>query len=182
MPINSTCLALPLGHCRPQVDEEAFVAPTAAILGAVQVAARASAWYGCVLRADTEPIVIGEASNVQDGVVIHTDRGYPATIGRRVSIGHRAVLHGCTVKDDVLVGMGAVVLNGARIGAGSLIAAGAVVLEDTEIPSGSLVTGVPGKVRRETSEAERAHIQHNAELYIQLSDLHATALEAAGRS
>ncbi|WP_308283229.1 gamma carbonic anhydrase family protein [Pseudonocardia nigra] len=159
----------------PQVHAEAWVAPSTVLAGRVAVAERASIWYCSVLRADMDTITVGARSNIQDGSVVHADPGYPVTIGTGVSVGHRAVLHGCTIGDDVLIGMGAVVLNGARIGAGSLIAAGAVVLEGTEVPSGSLVAGVPGKVRRELSDDERASILTNAEVYCTLAATHAAA-------
>ncbi len=122
----------------------------------------ASVFYGAVLRADIDAISIGDRSNVQDNVAMHVDRGVPLTIGSGVSVGHGAVVHGCTIEDDCLIGMGSTVLNGAVIGSGSLVAAGAVVLEGTVVPPGSLVAGVPGKVRRELTEAERHSITENA--------------------
>lgn len=164
-----------LGDAVPQVHADAWVAPTVVLAGRVTIAERASVWYASVLRADMDSITVGPGSNVQDGSILHADPGFGLTIGSGVSVGHRAVLHGCTVGDDVLVGMGAVVLNGARIGAGSLIAAGAVVLEGTEVPPGSLVAGVPGKVRRELSEQERASILVNAEAYRHLAVTHSAA-------
>lgn len=150
----------------PALDETAFVASGAVVVGQVRLAARSSLWYNAVLRAEAEPITLGERSNLQDGVVCHVDAGFPVTIGTGVSVGHRAVLHGCTVEDDCLIGMGATILNGAVIGAGSLVAAGAVVLEGTVVPPGSLVAGVPGKVRRELSADEQAGIRRNAEAYL----------------
>jgi carbonic anhydrase/acetyltransferase-like protein (isoleucine patch superfamily) len=167
--------SIPIGDGVPQVHAEAWVAPTVVLAGRVTIAERASVWYASVLRADMDTITVGPGSNIQDGSVLHVDPGFPLSIGSGVSVGHRAVLHGCTVGDDVLVGMGAVVLNGARIGAGSLIAAGAVVLEGAEIPPGSLVAGVPGKVRRELTEQERASILVNAEVYRHLAVTHAAA-------
>jgi carbonic anhydrase/acetyltransferase-like protein (isoleucine patch superfamily) len=128
-----------------------------------------------VLRAEFEPIILGERSNLQDGVVVHTDTGKPARIGSGVSVGHRAVLHGCTVEDDCLIGMGSVILNGAVIGAGSLVAAGAVVQEGALIPPRSLVAGVPGKVRRGLTDEEVGKIRHNAEIYVDLSRIHSEA-------
>jgi carbonic anhydrase/acetyltransferase-like protein (isoleucine patch superfamily) len=150
----------------PAIDEGAFVAAGAVIVGNVRLAPRSSVWYNAVLRAEAEPIVLGEESNLQDTVVCHVDGGYPLTVGRRVSVGHGAVLHGCTVEDDCLIGMGASVLNGAVIGEGSLVAAGAVVLEGTVVPPGSLVAGVPAKVRRELTDDERAGIRRNADAYL----------------
>lgn len=150
----------------PELDESAFVALGAVVVGQVRLAADSSVWYNAVLRAEAEPITLGERSNLQDGVVCHVDAGYPVTIGTGVSVGHRAVLHGCTVEDDCLIGMGATILNGAVVGAGSLVAAGAVVLEGTVVPPGSLVAGVPGKVRRELTADEQAGIRRNAEAYL----------------
>jgi carbonic anhydrase/acetyltransferase-like protein (isoleucine patch superfamily) len=166
---------VPLGDGVPQVHAEAWVAPTVVLAGRVSVAERASVWYSSVLRADMDSVTVGAGSNIQDGCVLHADPGFPLSVGSGVSVGHRAVLHGCTVGDDVLVGMGAVVLNGARIGAGSLIAAGAVVLEGTEVPPGSLVAGVPGKVRRELTDQERESILVNAEAYRHLAGVHSAA-------
>lgn len=133
------------GHT-PRVDATAFVAPGAVVAGDVRIGARASVWFGCVLRSEVESITIGEQTNVQDLTVVHTDPGAPVVLGDRVSVGHRAVLHGCTIEDDVLVGMGAVVLNGARIGRGALIGAGAVVTQGTEVPAGAMALGVPARV------------------------------------
>jgi carbonic anhydrase/acetyltransferase-like protein (isoleucine patch superfamily) len=166
-------LVLAYGDRLPDIDATAWVAPGATVIGSVRLAARASVWYGSVLRADTEDISIGTGSNIQDGCVVHADPGFPTTVGSGVSVGHRAVLHGCAIGDDVLIGMGAVVLNGARIGSGSLVAAGAVVLEGTEIPPGSLVAGVPARVRRELSEEERADHVRNADGYADRARTHA---------
>ena len=153
------------GH-EPTVAPDAFVAEGATLIGAVTVREGASVWFGAVVRADEAPIEVGASSNVQDGCVLHADPTFPVTVGSRVSIGHRAVVHGCTIEDDSLVGMGAIVLNGAVIGAGSLVAAGSVVLEGTVVPPGSLVIGIPGKVRREVTDAERARIQDDTEAYV----------------
>ncbi|MFF2372702.1 gamma carbonic anhydrase family protein [Agromyces sp. NPDC058110] len=150
----------------PAVEETAFVAAGAVLVGDVRLGDRASVWYNAVLRAEAEPITIGERSNLQDTVACHVDRGFPLVLGAGVSVGHGAVLHGCTVEDDCLIGMNATVLNGAVIGAGSLVAAGAVVLEGTVVPPGSLVAGVPAKVRRELTDDERAGIRRNAESYL----------------
>ncbi len=159
------------GHT-PQLHPESWVAPNASLVGYVSLAARASIWYGATLRAEAEPIEIGAGTNIQDGVTIHVDPGFPATIGAGVSVGHNAVLHGCTVEDGSLIGMGAIVLNGALVGAGSLIAAGALVPQGMVVPPGSLVAGVPGRVRRELSAAEIAANGHNALVYQQLMDAH----------
>lgn len=156
----------------PQMHAESWVAPNASLIGNVNLAARASIWYAVTLRAEFEPIEIGEASNIQDGVTIHVDPGFPVSVGAGVSVGHNAVLHGCTIGDGCLVGMGAIVLNGAVVGAGSLIAAGALVPQGAEIPPNSLVAGVPGTVRRQLSEDEIADNRNNAMVYEHLADMH----------
>ena len=156
---------IPFDQHHPSVDDSAFIAPGASVIGRVTIGAQVSIMFGAVIRGDREDIHVGAGSNVQDNAVIHADPGFPVAIGRGVSIGHLACVHGATIDDDVIVGMGATVLNGAHIGAGSIIAAGAVVKEGQVIPPGSLVAGVPGQVRRETTEAERSHIQANAQTY-----------------
>ncbi len=160
----------------PVIDDSAFTAPTASIIGEVTLGATASVFYGASVRADTAPIRIGEGTNLQDNVVVHADPGYPATIGDRVSVGHSAVIHGCTVEDDCLIGMSATVMNGAVIGSGSLVAAGAVVLEGTIVPPHSLVAGVPAKVRRDLSDDEVGAVKANAERYRALALEHRQAL------
>jgi carbonic anhydrase/acetyltransferase-like protein (isoleucine patch superfamily) len=171
----STPLIITIGETAPAIDEKAWVAPSAVLAGAVTLSAEVSVWYGTVVRADTEVITIGARTNLQDGVVVHADPGFPVTVGAGVSVGHRAVLHGCTIGDGVLVGMGAIVLNGARVGAGTLIAAGAVVLEGADIPPGSLVAGMPGKVRRELTDDENAAMRRTARTYCELARTHAAA-------
>jgi carbonic anhydrase/acetyltransferase-like protein (isoleucine patch superfamily) len=168
-------LIVEYGDRRPEIDATAWVAPGSTIIGSVRMAPRASVWYGSVLRGDMEGISIGAGSNIQDGCVVHADPGFPTAVGSGVSVGHRVVLHGCTIGDDVLIGMGAVVLNGARIGSGSLVAAGAVVLEGVVIPPGSLVAGLPARVRRELSEEEQADIVRNADGYAARARSHAAA-------
>ena len=168
-------MKIALGESAPLVDEDAWTAANATLAGDVSLAAGASVWYGAVLRADGAPIRIGAGSNLQDNCVVHVDPGFPVTVGEGVSVGHGAVLHGCSVGDDVLIGMNATVLNGARIGAGSLIAAGALVTENAEVPEGSLVAGVPGKVRRPLTADELDHIRTNAKNYLELSGVHRTA-------
>ncbi|ANJ26346.1 gamma carbonic anhydrase family protein [Agromyces aureus] len=160
----------------PTLDATAFVAAGAVLVGDVRLAANASVWYNAVLRAEAEPITVGERSNLQDTVACHVDRGFPLVLGSGVSVGHGAVLHGCTVEDDCLIGMNATVLNGAVIGAGSLVAAGAVVLEGTVVPPGSLVAGVPAKVRRGLTDDERAGIRRNAESYLGHVERHAASV------
>src|SRR3569623_456842 len=152
------------GHS-PELHAESWVAPNAAVIGQVRLGPRASVWYSATLRAEAELIDVGEGSNIQDGSTVHVDPGFPARIGAGVTIGHNAVLHGCTVEDGSLVGMGAVVLNGAVIGAGSIVAAGAVVPQGAVVPPRSLVAGVPAKVRRELSDAELDGNNLNATVY-----------------
>jgi carbonic anhydrase/acetyltransferase-like protein (isoleucine patch superfamily) len=158
---------------RPTVDPSAWVASDVILVGDVRVGSDSSVFYSSVIRADSDSIVIGPSTNIQDGCIIHADPGFPVKVGSGVSVGHRAVLHGCTVEDHVLIGMGATILNGARIGTGSLIAAGAVVLEGINIPENSLVAGVPAKVRRETTQDERTGIRQNAIKYRRLSQINA---------
>jgi len=146
-------------------EGECYIAPGAAVIGAVTLGREVSIWFNAVLRGDNEPIVIGAGSNVQDGCVFHTDPGYPLTVGGNVTVGHGAVLHGCTIGDDSLIGMGAMVLNGARIGRGCLIGAKALVTEGKEIPDHSLVMGAPGKVVRSLDAAAVAALGRAAEVY-----------------
>ena len=156
----------------PTIHETAYIHPAAHVIGDVTLGARASVWPTAVLRGDTAPIVVGEHSNVQDGSVLHVDHGVPCTIGRRVAIGHRAVVHGATVGDDCLIGMGAIVLNRVSVGSGSIVAAGAVCTEGMSIPPNSLVIGVPAKVRRGTTVDERERIARTVESYLALQDEH----------
>ena len=149
----------------PKIEPDAFIAPTAVVVGAVSMGSRSSIWYGAVARADFETIEIGEGSNVQDGCTLHSDPGFPLVLGRGVTVGHRVVLHGARVDDDVLVGMGSVVMNGAHIGSGSIVAAGAVVTPGTEVPPGSVVAGIPAKVVRQANDDDLAHIKGNAKSY-----------------
>lgn len=159
----------------PRLDPTAFVAPTAVVVGAVTLGPRASIWYGAIARADAEVIEIGAGSNVQDGSTMHSDPGFPLVLGERVTVGHGVVLHGCRIDDEVLVGMGATVLNGAHIGSGSIVAAGAVVTQGMQVPPGSLVAGVPAKVRRQTTDDDRAAIVRNAASYTDRLDQHRAA-------
>jgi carbonic anhydrase/acetyltransferase-like protein (isoleucine patch superfamily) len=149
----------------PSIDDAAFVAPTAVVVGAVTMGPRASIWYGAVARADAEVIEIGEGSNIQDGCTLHSDPGFPLLVGRDVTVGHRVVLHGARIDDEVLVGMGSVVMNGAHIGSGSIVAAGAVVTPGKQFPPRSVIAGVPAKVVREATEDDLLHIRGNAASY-----------------
>ena len=156
----------------PKAGQAAFVAPNATLAGEVVLQPGSSVWYGAVLRADTGRITVGENTNVQDNAVLHTGPGLDVTLGRGVSVGHSAVVHGCTVGDNCLIGMHATILNGAVIGAGSLIAAGALVPERAVIPAGSLVVGVPGRVLRPVSAAQTTAILENEKEYTALAKLH----------
>ena len=159
-------MILALGDSLPEIDPDAWVAQDANVIGRVRLGPGASVWFGATLRGDNEPIVIGPRSNVQEGCVLHTDMGYPLTVGADCTIGHRAILHGCTIGDGSLIGMGATVLNGARIGRGCLIGAGALVTEGKEIPDGALVMGSPGKVVRMLDEGAQARILLSAAGYV----------------
>jgi Carbonic anhydrases/acetyltransferases, isoleucine patch superfamily len=147
-------------------DGDCWVAPDATLIGKVVLEAGSSVWFGCVLRGDNEEIRIGPGSNVQDVCVLHTDMGFPLTIGANCTVGHRAMLHGCTIGDNSLIGMGATLLNGARIGRNCLIGAGALIPEGKEIPDNSLVMGMPGKVVREIDEAAAERMRRTAEGYV----------------
>jgi carbonic anhydrase/acetyltransferase-like protein (isoleucine patch superfamily) len=147
-------------------DGPVFIAPDAMVIGKVTLGAHVGVWFGAVLRGDNERIMVGAETNVQELCVFHTDMGFPLTIGRACTIGHRAILHGCTIGDETLIGMGAIVLNGARIGRNCLIGAGALVPEGREVPDGSLVMGMPGKVVRPLREDEIDRIRLSAAHYV----------------
>ncbi len=166
-------MALPAGETViGRIDRTAFIAPGAVVLGDVSLGPRSSVWYQAVLRGDMAPIVIGEATNIQDGTIVHVDEGKPALIGARVGVGHRVVLHGCTVEDECLIGMGSVLLNGVVIGTGSVVAAGAIVPEGMVVPAGSLVMGVPARVSRRVDDALRARIRGTWQHYVVEAERH----------
>ena len=150
-----------------------FRAGNATVIGDVTIGSQVGIWFGAVVRADKDRIVIGDRSNIQDNCTVHTSKGHPVLMGNDVSVGHGAILHGCTIGDRVLVGMGAIVLNGARIGSGSVIGAGAVVTEGMDIPEESVVIGVPGKVIKKSSAAQQQQILANAASYIELAQEYA---------
>jgi len=156
----------------PSIDNTAFIHPQAVVVGDVTLGAHASVWPTAVLRGDSERIVIGAESNVQDGSVLHADHGLPALVGARVAIGHRAIVHGAVVEDGCLIGMGCVVLNGARVGAGSIIGAGAVVTEGMQIAPGSLVLGVPARVVKPVTPQMAARIAATVDAYLELKEQH----------
>jgi carbonic anhydrase/acetyltransferase-like protein (isoleucine patch superfamily) len=147
------------------IHESVFVADGAVVAGDVTIGANSSIWYNAVVRGDMEPVTIGSGTNIQDLVMIHVDEGYPCVVGDRVGVGHNAILHGCTVEDECLIGMGSVLMNGVYVGTGSVIGAGAVVPERAVIPPNSLVMGVPGRVVREVDADLRARIKGNSHHY-----------------
>ena len=150
----------------PNIHSSVFVAPGAMIIGDVAIGGESSVWFNTVLRGDLEPIQIGCRTNIQDGTVIHMDKGTPCLIGDDVTVGHGAILHSCAIENDALIGMGAILLTGSRIGEGAIIAAGTLVLEGQEIPAGTVAMGVPAKVRREVTEEERKRVQHGKDDYV----------------
>lgn len=160
-----------IGQKSPAIHDSAFVAETATIIGDVVVSNESSIWPGAVLRGDNEPIHVGERCNVQEGAVLHADPGFPLVIGADVSIGHQAMLHGCTVKEGTLIGIQAVILNGAVIGRNCLVGAGAVVTEGKEFPDNSLILGTPAKVVKQLTEEAIAGIRSNAANYVERRDL-----------
>lgn len=153
----------------PRIDPTAFVAPLTFVVGDVTVGPEASIWPGCSLRGDLAPIVVGAHSNVQDGAVIHVENGLPAILGEWVTVGHKAIVHACTIGNEVLIGMGAIILDGAKIGDRCIIGANATVTGRTEIPAGSLVLGSPAKIKKSLTPEEQAAIRPWAERYVALS-------------
>lgn len=180
MTIAPDAAVLTLPDATPVVATSAFVASGARIVGEVHLGEGASVWYNAVLRGDSASITVGARSNLQDNVSVHVDAGRPVRIGDDVSVGHNAVVHGCTIGDGSLIGMGSVVLSGAEIGPGCLVAGGAVVLEGTVVPAGSLVAGVPAKVRRALTDEEREKILRNAQTYLAHTERHGAAAQVQG--
>lgn len=160
----------------PQLAQGAWAAPSADLIGDVRLGPRASVWFGAVIRADNTPILIGEDSNVQDGAIGHSDPGFPLTIGARVTVGHQAILHGCTVHDDCLIGMGAKILNGAVLDSECLVGAGALITEGKRFETGSLIVGVPARVVRMLTEEEKAALRVSAAHYAEKAAQYAEAL------
>ncbi len=150
----------------PHVHETAWVADSAQVMGAVTLAADASVWFGATVRGDTEHITIGEGSNIQDGSVLHADHGLPLTVGKHVTVGHMVMLHGCTIGDESLIGIGAVVLNGAKIGKNCLVGAGSLVTEGKEFPDGSMIMGTPAKVVRQLTPEQIEGLRQSARHYV----------------
>lgn len=161
--------------------EESFIADNATVIGSVIVHDQASVWFNAVLRGDSETITIGGRTNIQDAAVLHADPGIPLTLGRNVSVGHQAMLHGCTIGDGSLVGIGAIILNHTVIGRGCLIGAGALIPEGKTFPDGVLVVGAPGKIVRELKPEEKAGLLENADIYVRRSKLYREKLKARER-
>jgi carbonic anhydrase/acetyltransferase-like protein (isoleucine patch superfamily) len=166
-----------IGGCQPQFGDRAWAAPSADLIGDVRLGRGASVWFNAVIRADNTPILIGDDSNIQDGAVCHSDPGAPLTIGARVTVGHQAILHGCTIADDCLIGMGASILNGATIAPECLVGAGALVTEGKSFESGNLIVGVPARVLRPLSDGEKQALRASAALYAEKAKRFAAELE-----
>ena len=179
MDLNGTGNLLPHGDAFPQVAGSAWIAPGAFVIGDVRLGEESSVWYGAVLRGDTEPIRIGARSNVQDGCILHADPGFPAIVGQGCVVGHNAVVHGCEIGDDCLVGMGATILNGAKIGDGSIVAAGAVVPEGRDFPPRSLIVGVPAKRAGDVTDEQAADIKRGASEYVERAASHRASLDVS---
>jgi len=160
----------------PQLAPDAWVAPSADLIGDVRLAKRASVWFGAIIRADNTPIVIGEETNIQDGAIGHSDPGVPLTIGARVTVGHQAILHGCTIADDCLIGMGAKILNGAVLESECLVGAGALITEGKHFESGSLIVGSPARVVRDLTNEERHALRVSAAHYAEKAARYALGL------
>ena len=164
----------------PRMDESAWVADSAQVMGNVELAAGASIWFGAIIRGDTEEIRVGRNSNIQDGSVLHADIGKPLTIGDDVTVGHKVMLHGCTVGDGSLIGIGAVVLNGAKIGKGCLVGAGALVTEGKEFPDGSMIVGSPARVVKQLTPEQLGHLRLSALHYVENAGRFRTGLKKIG--
>lgn len=155
-----------IGDVVPQIHDSAWVAPSAQVMGRVVLEQDSSVWFGAVLRGDNEPILIGQGSNIQDASVLHSDIGMPMTVGQYVTVGHQAMLHGCTIGDGSLIGIGSIILNGARIGKNCLVGAGSLVTEGKEFPDGSMILGSPAKVVRHLTPEQIAGIRRNVLAYV----------------
>jgi len=167
-----------LGDLSPQLGEGAWAAPSADLIGDVRLGARASVWFGAVLRGDNTPLLLGEETNFQDGAIGHSDPGFPLTIGARVTVGHQAILHGCTVADDCLIGMGARILNGAVIELECIVGAGALITEGKRFERGSLIVGAPARAVRQITDEERRLLRLSAAHYAEKAQRFATELQA----
>lgn len=161
----------------PTIGKSCFIAPSADLIGEVRMQDKSSVWFNCVLRADNEPITVGENSNIQDGSILHVDPGFPIVVGSNVTVGHKVMLHGCTIGDNSLIGMNAVILNGARIGRHCLIGAGALVTENMEIPDGQLVLGSPARIVKALDDKTIEMLRQGANHYVENARNYATGLE-----
>lgn len=168
------------GEHKPDIHDDVYIAETADVIGQVTLKSRASVWYQAVLRGDSDHLEVGEESNIQDGAVLHADPGFPLKVGKGVTVGHQAMLHGCTVGDGCLIGIQAVVLNGAVIGENSLVGAGAFIKEGAVFPPNSLIVGSPAKVVRELSEEAVAGMKKNAQGYVECGKRHSQELKRIG--
>jgi carbonic anhydrase/acetyltransferase-like protein (isoleucine patch superfamily) len=168
-----------LDDLTPQLGAGAWAAPSADVIGDVRLGGRASIWFGAVIRADNTPIIVGPDSNIQDGAICHSDADFPLVIGARVTVGHQAILHGCTIADDCLIGMGARILNGAVIAAECIVGAGALITEGKSFEPGSLIVGAPGRAVRRVSDQEREMLRVSAEHYAEKAAHYAAALRTA---
>ena len=166
------------GH-KPVIGDGVFIAPNAVVIGEVRIGSNASIWYGAVIRGDMAAITIGDDSNIQDNCTVHTDNGFPVLIGNRVTVGHNAVIHGCTLEDGCLIGMGAVVQNGACIGRGAVVAVGAVVRMGQEVPAGQLAAGVPAQIKKTLDDAAMAEFHEAADHYLHLLPRHRRLFETS---
>lgn len=169
-----------LGSQQAEIADDAFVAPDATIIGDVQLLPGSSVWFGAVLRGDIERITIGEGSNIQDGTVCHTDPSNPCNVGNNVTVGHMAMLHGCTIGDGSLIGIGATLLNGSKVGRDCIVGAHALVTEGKEFPDGVVIMGAPAKVVREVTDTDREKLRANAERYVTRGQRYRTELKARG--
>ncbi len=165
-------MLFPYQQNQPKIDPSVFVAPTASIIGRVELAARVSIWFNTVIRADINSISVGKETNIQDSCVLHVTNVHPVVLGERITVGHGAILHGCKVEDDCMISMGAILLDGVVVGRGSLVAAGAVVAPNTQIPPNSLVMGIPGKVVRTLSAADQSRISEGWQHYVEYAEIY----------
>jgi carbonic anhydrase/acetyltransferase-like protein (isoleucine patch superfamily) len=165
-----------LGDLKPQLGPGAWAAPSADLIGDVRLGARASVWFGAILRGDNTPLILGDDTNFQDGAIGHSDPGFPLTIGARVTVGHQAILHGCTIANDCLIGMGARILNGAAIEPECIVGAGALVTEGKRFERGSLIVGAPARVMRQVTDEERQMLQASAAHYVEKAARYAREL------
>ena len=165
-----------IGDLRPRLDPSAWAAPSADLIGDVRLGAHASVWFGAVIRADNTPIIVGEESNIQDGAIGHSDPGFPLTIGARVTVGHQAILHGCIIADDCLIGMGARILNGAVLKSECLVGAGALITEGKHFERGSLIVGSPARVVRQLTDEEKRGLRISAAHYAEKAQRYAAEL------